>query len=91
MPGRLTVAVLVVAVTIGGALLLFNRLRFEQTVVDGIWALAFLANWHFAEIGTDYFRAESAVCGSIRASSFAWTRTVQSLSAGCLCVATSHT
>lgn len=54
-------AMLVIIVTLIAAWLIFNRVRFEQTIGDGIWATFFGANWHFALQGTDYFGAETAV------------------------------
>lgn len=54
-------ATLVILATITAAWFIFNRVRFEQTVGDGIWATLFSANWHFAVQGTDYFGADAAV------------------------------
>ena len=54
--------VLVVTDLVAAALLLPSRAH--ATVVDSLWALGFLANVHFADLGTDYFsltRAPSAV------------------------------
>jgi len=56
------VLVLVVTDLVAAALLLPSRAH--ATVVDSLWALGFLANVHFAALGTDYFsltRAPSAV------------------------------
>ncbi|WP_104127633.1 acyltransferase family protein [Cryobacterium sp. Y57] len=54
-------ATLVLLVTLGTALLLFNRGRFDQTFWDAIWAFFFTANWHFAAVGTDYFLADGPI------------------------------
>ncbi|WP_166789437.1 acyltransferase family protein [Cryobacterium sp. TMS1-20-1] len=54
-------ATLVLLVTVGTALLLFNRGRFYQTFWDAIWAFFSTANWHFAATGTDYFLADGPV------------------------------
>jgi len=56
------VLVLVVTDLVAGVLLLPTRAH--ATVADSLWALGFLANVHFAALGTDYFsltRAPSAV------------------------------
>lgn len=53
----LPAASLVLVVTVGGALLVFNAGRAVQVVWDAFWATVFSANWHFALIGTDYFQA----------------------------------
>ncbi|WP_309648206.1 acyltransferase family protein [Nocardioides sp.] len=49
------VATLVLVVTIAAAYVIFNEARGEGVARDSAWAFAFLANWHFADIGTDYF------------------------------------
>lgn len=53
----LPAASLVLAVTVAGALLVFNAGRSSQVVWDAVWATVFSANWHFGLIGTDYFQA----------------------------------
>ena len=52
---------LVLAVTLVGSRVIFARPRFDATLTDGWWTLAFGANWHFAAQGTDYFDANRAV------------------------------
>ncbi|MBC7374642.1 MAG: acyltransferase, partial [Frankiales bacterium] len=51
----LPAAVLVLAVTNVLASLVFAGERAGQTLRDALWSLGFLANVHFADIGTDYF------------------------------------
>ena len=51
----LPAAVLVLAVTNLAAWLLFTGERAGQALRDSVWALGFLANVRFAELGTDYF------------------------------------
>ena len=51
----LPAAVLVLAVTNLAAWLLFAGERAGQALRDSVWALGFLANVRFAELGTDYF------------------------------------
>ena len=53
----LPMAVLVLAVTDLTAKLIFTAVRVHQTIVDSLWALVFMANVHFAAIGTSYFEA----------------------------------
>ncbi|MCW2572793.1 MAG: O-antigen acetylase [Frankiales bacterium] len=60
----LPAGVLVLAATDVVAAILLLPSRAHQTVVDSIWSLGFLANVHFAALGTDYFsltRAPSPV------------------------------
>jgi peptidoglycan/LPS O-acetylase OafA/YrhL len=60
----LPAGVLVLVVTDVAAALLLLPTRAHATVVDSLWSLGFLANVHFASLGTDYFsltRAPSAV------------------------------
>lgn len=54
-------ATLVLVVTIAATYLLFNSARGQTVATDGAWAFAFLANWHFADIGTDYFLNDGTV------------------------------
>jgi peptidoglycan/LPS O-acetylase OafA/YrhL len=54
-------ATLVVALTVSAGYLVYVGGRSTQIAVDGIWALFFGANWHFAFAGTDYFQAGSAL------------------------------
>ncbi len=55
------VAVLVLVVTVVATYLLYSRARGEDVLVDGAWALGFLANWHFLAIDTDYFLSAGPV------------------------------
>jgi peptidoglycan/LPS O-acetylase OafA/YrhL len=57
----LPAALLVILVTLGIAALVFNSSRFDRTVVDGLWSSLFVANWHFLDVGTDYFAAAGPV------------------------------
>lgn len=54
-------ALLVVVATITAAHLVFSSVRFDRTLLDGVWATFFGANWRFALQGTDYFDADQAV------------------------------
>ncbi|PPF63040.1 acyltransferase [Clavibacter michiganensis] len=49
-------ALAVVIVTLLAAVFLFGKARLFETIVDGLWATFFAANWHFAAAGTDYFQ-----------------------------------
>jgi peptidoglycan/LPS O-acetylase OafA/YrhL len=60
----LPAGVLVLAATCVAAALLLLPGRAHETVLDALWSLFFLANVHFAQLGTDYFsltRAPSPV------------------------------
>jgi peptidoglycan/LPS O-acetylase OafA/YrhL len=60
----LPAGVLVLVLTDLAASVLLLPSRAHETFVDSLWAFGFLANVHFAELGTDYFsltRAPSAV------------------------------
>jgi peptidoglycan/LPS O-acetylase OafA/YrhL len=60
----LPAGVLVLVLTDLGASILLLPSRAHETFVDSAWAFGFLANVHFAHLGTDYFsltRAPSAV------------------------------
>ena len=54
-------AVIVLAATVAVGFVLFSRARADSTLVDALWALVFLENWHLAQVGTDYFRMGDAV------------------------------
>ncbi|QYB00073.1 acyltransferase (plasmid) [Rhodococcus sp. USK10] len=49
-------AVLVLAVTVLFSYIIFPAIRAKETLVDGLWAAIFLANWRFEQSGTDYFQ-----------------------------------
>lgn len=53
----LPAAVLVIFVTAAAAQVLFLANRAHSVAVDGLWSLVFMANWHFALEGADYFGA----------------------------------
>ena len=48
-------ATIVTIVVLAYALLVFPQTRLHQTVTDAGWTSVFLANWHLAASGTDYF------------------------------------
>jgi peptidoglycan/LPS O-acetylase OafA/YrhL len=54
-------ATLVIALTVAAGYLIYVGGRSTQIAEDGVWALFFGANWHFAFAGTDYFQAGSAL------------------------------
>lgn len=51
-------AAVVLLVTVVASTFLLNPNRASDVQVDGLWAAVFLANWHFAQTGTDYFTAD---------------------------------
>jgi peptidoglycan/LPS O-acetylase OafA/YrhL len=55
----LPMATLVTATTLFASWLLLNYVRAEQVSVDAFWSTIFLANFHFAGQGTDYFSADT--------------------------------
>ncbi|RFA14299.1 hypothetical protein B7R21_06865 [Subtercola boreus] len=57
----LPAATMVVFASVVAAFFIFNRIRFDQTLWDGVWATVFASNWHFAAAGTDYFQADGPV------------------------------
>ena len=54
-------AIIVLAATVAVGFVMFSRARADSTLVDALWALVFLENWHLAQVGTDYFRMGDAV------------------------------
>jgi peptidoglycan/LPS O-acetylase OafA/YrhL len=54
-------AVVVLIVTVAASTLLLNANRASDVRADSVWAALFLANWHFAQAGTDYFTANGPV------------------------------
>jgi peptidoglycan/LPS O-acetylase OafA/YrhL len=54
-------ATVVLAATVAASYVVYRFARFESIVSDSIYSFFFLANWHFAEIGTDYFQADGPV------------------------------
>jgi peptidoglycan/LPS O-acetylase OafA/YrhL len=57
----LPVSVLVLVVTVAVGFLLLPSARALSTLWDGIYSALFVANWHFAAVGTDYLQATNAV------------------------------
>jgi peptidoglycan/LPS O-acetylase OafA/YrhL len=57
----LPAALVVLAVTILAAWLIFTAARATSITVDAFWAAFFASNWHFAAIGTDYMNASGPV------------------------------
>ncbi len=53
-------AFLVIGATVALTYALFTPARGDQVRTEGIWALLFGVNWHFAGNGTDYFDDSSA-------------------------------
>ncbi|GAB2854392.1 acyltransferase family protein [Nocardioides pacificus] len=51
----LPAALLVLAVTVLASAVLLLADRAERVAEDALWAAGFAANWHFADVGTDYF------------------------------------
>lgn len=48
------VSTLVIVATVAASGLVFSQQRWLDTLGDAIWSFFFMANWHFAFIGTDY-------------------------------------
>ena len=57
----LPVSLLVLVVTVVIGYLLLPGARALSTLWDGIYSALFVANWHFAFVGTDYLQATNAV------------------------------
>ncbi|SOD73416.1 peptidoglycan/LPS O-acetylase OafA/YrhL [Jatrophihabitans sp. GAS493] len=57
----LPAAIVVVVVTVAASYLVFYDGRADAIAADGVACLLFVANWHFARLGTDYLHAGSAV------------------------------
>ncbi len=55
------IAVVVIGFTTLAAFLLLNSSRGRSVADDGLWALFFAANWHFAASGTDYWQTDGIV------------------------------
>lgn len=49
-------ALLVLATTIIAGYVFFPAQRAKETLIDGMWAALFGANWRFESVGTDYFQ-----------------------------------
>ncbi|MCY7404108.1 MAG: acyltransferase [Cryobacterium sp.] len=57
----LPVSLLVLVVTVAIGFLLLPSARALSTLWDGVFSALFVANWHFAFVGTDYLQATNAV------------------------------
>ena len=57
----LPVSLLVLVVTVAVGYLLLPGARALSTLWDGVYSALFVANWHFAFVGTDYLQATNAV------------------------------
>jgi peptidoglycan/LPS O-acetylase OafA/YrhL len=53
----LPTAVVVILATVLAGHFLFNSVRAATVLWDGVYSFLFVANWHFAASGTDYFQA----------------------------------
>ncbi|MHA7661573.1 acyltransferase family protein [Mycolicibacterium sp. HS_4_1] len=54
-------ATVVLLLTYAASTLVFKPFRTHEVGVDVLFAFVFMANWHFAAIGTDYFNADDSV------------------------------
>ncbi|MDR3662945.1 MAG: acyltransferase family protein [Mycobacterium sp.] len=54
-------ATVVLLLTFVAATLVFKPFRAHEVGVDALFAFIFMANWHFAATGTDYFNADDSV------------------------------
>ncbi|PPF81339.1 acyltransferase [Subtercola sp. Z020] len=54
-------AILVIVVTVVVGFFVLSLPRAQEILSDGLWAVFFSANWHFASVGTDYFQATGAI------------------------------
>jgi peptidoglycan/LPS O-acetylase OafA/YrhL len=57
----LPISLLVLLVTVVIGYLLLPSARALSTLWDGVYSAVFVANWHFAFVGTDYLQATNAV------------------------------
>ncbi|HEU4330988.1 MAG TPA: acyltransferase family protein [Lapillicoccus sp.] len=51
----LPLALVVIALTVIASAWALSGPRADEVRVDALWSAAFLANWHFAAVGSDYF------------------------------------
>lgn len=61
----LPAATLAIVATIGAAFYFVNEAVGKDVSFDGLWAFFFAANWHFADVGTDYF-ANNAITSPLQ-------------------------
>jgi peptidoglycan/LPS O-acetylase OafA/YrhL len=54
-------ALVVLVVTLGAVAALLSASRLLSSAVDAVWSAVFVANWHEAAQGTDYFAADGPV------------------------------
>jgi len=69
----LPAALVVVAATLLAATVLLPDRRVVGLGIDALHSLAFVANWHFAAVGTDYFTAD----GPVSAFQHLWSLSVE--------------
>ena len=56
----LPAATVVILVTCAASIALLGIIQARSVLVDGVWAVFFGANMHFASVGTDYFAASAS-------------------------------
>ncbi len=49
------------AIVVAASYVIYRAARFDSIKDDAIWSFFFASNWHFAEVGTDYFQANGPV------------------------------
>jgi peptidoglycan/LPS O-acetylase OafA/YrhL len=54
-------AVVCLTLTVAASFLIYRTARFDSIRSDAIWSLFFGANWHYAEVGTDYLGSTGPV------------------------------
>lgn len=52
---------LVLAVTVAASYFVYRTARFDSIRTDAIWSFFFASNYHFADVGTDYWQASGPV------------------------------
>ena len=67
------ISTVVIIVTVAASFVIYLTARAQTVAVDGIWALFFAGNWHFAFLGTDYW----ANTGSISPLQHYWSLAVE--------------
>jgi peptidoglycan/LPS O-acetylase OafA/YrhL len=56
----LPAATLVIVATLAASYIVLNVIQARSVAGDGLWSVFFLANYHFAAVGTNYFAAVTA-------------------------------